>query len=148
MFIHGNEPPIRRNRLITRTLYYSKNMESFATGLKRIQDSCDKAGVKVEYKADQNNFVVIFYRHCGEGWGWSADQSDISSANDSQNGTRKDEYEEAVLNAIRDNDKISRKELAELLEICVRTVSRVIQDIPQLSYKGKGKNGHWVISDV
>ena len=55
---------------------------------------------KVEYKADQNNFVVIFYRHCGEGWGWSADQSDISSANDSQNGirngTRKDEYEEAV----------------------------------------------------
>ena len=71
MFIHGNEPPIRRNRLITRTLYYSKDMESFATGLKRIQDSCDKAGVKVEYKADQNNFVVIFYRHCGEGWGWS-----------------------------------------------------------------------------
>ena len=65
MFIHGNEPPIRRNRLITRTLYYSKDMESFATGLKRIQDSCDKAGVKVEYKADQNYFDVIFYRHCG-----------------------------------------------------------------------------------
>lgn len=150
MFIQGNEPPIRRNRLITRTLYYSKDMESFATGLKRIQDSCDKAGVKVEYRADQNNFVVIFYRHCGDGWGWSSEHEEMSSANGTRsgtrNGTRKNEYEDAVLNAIRNNDKITRKELAELLGTSIRTISRVIQELPQINYVGKGKNGHWKIT--
>ena len=69
MFIHGNEPPIRRNRLITRILYYSKDMESFATGLKRIQDACDASGCKVEFHGDNYGFTVRFHRHCGEGWG-------------------------------------------------------------------------------
>ncbi len=81
MFIQGNESPIRRNGLISRTLYYSNDMESFAIDLKHIKDSCDKAGVKVEYKANENIFVVIFYRHCGEGWGWSSDNSSNFSNN-------------------------------------------------------------------
>ena len=32
-FISGRERPIRRNPLIAQTLYYSKNVESFGTGL-------------------------------------------------------------------------------------------------------------------
>lgn len=68
MFIKEIRRPIRRNPLITRTLYYSKDMESFATGLRRIQNFCDGAGVKVEYHGDQYGFTVRFYRHCGEGW--------------------------------------------------------------------------------
>ncbi len=35
-FISGRERPIRRNPLIAQTLYYSKNVESFGTGLKRM----------------------------------------------------------------------------------------------------------------
>lgn len=69
MFIKEIRKPIRRNPLITRTLYYSKDMESFATGLKRIQDACDELGCKVEYYGDNYGFTVRFYRHCGEGWG-------------------------------------------------------------------------------
>ena len=37
-------------------------MESFATGLKRIKDVCDKAGCKVEFEALDDGFVVKFYR--------------------------------------------------------------------------------------
>ena len=59
----GNQRPIRRNPLIARTLYYSKDMESFATGLKRIKDSCDKAGCRVEFETPDDGFGVIFYRH-------------------------------------------------------------------------------------
>ena len=59
----GNQRPIRRNPLIARTLYYSKDMESFATGLKRIKDACDKAGCKVEFETPDDGFVVVFYRH-------------------------------------------------------------------------------------
>ena len=38
-------------------------MESFATGLKRIKDACDKSGCKVEFEAPDDGFVVVFYRH-------------------------------------------------------------------------------------
>ena len=67
-FITEIRKPIRRNPLITRTLYYSKDMESFATGLKRIHDACTEAGVKVDFYGDAFGFTVRFYRHCGEGW--------------------------------------------------------------------------------
>lgn len=61
-FILENKAPIRRNALITRSLYYSQDMEAFATGLKRIQKLCDEAGCKVEFKTVQGGFVVCFYR--------------------------------------------------------------------------------------
>lgn len=61
-YVAGNQRPIRRNPLIARTLYYSKDMESFATGLKRIQDACDEAGCKVEFETLNDGFAVVFYR--------------------------------------------------------------------------------------
>ncbi len=67
-FITEAISPIRRNPLITRTLYYSKDMESFATGLKRIQEACDKAGCKVEYKTQAYGLTVRFHRHSGSIW--------------------------------------------------------------------------------
>ncbi len=37
-------------------------MESFASGLKRIQRFCDEAGCKVEFQTIEAGFVVCFYR--------------------------------------------------------------------------------------
>ncbi len=62
-FIDGRERPVRRNPLITRTLYYSKDMESFATGLKRIKIACIEAGCKVKFENQTDGFAVIFYRN-------------------------------------------------------------------------------------
>lgn len=62
IFIDGKSRPVRRNPLITRTLYYSKDMESFATGLKRIITACQEAGCKVEFEQQAYGFAVIFYR--------------------------------------------------------------------------------------
>lgn len=61
-YVKGNQRPIRRNPLIARTLYYSKDMESFATGLKRIKDACDMAGCRVEFETLDDGFVVVFHR--------------------------------------------------------------------------------------
>ncbi len=62
MFVDGNERPQRRNPLITRVLYYSRDMESFATGLKRIRRLCDAAGCQVEYRREAYGFTVAFSR--------------------------------------------------------------------------------------
>lgn len=61
-FISGRERPIRRNPLIAQTLYYSKNVESFGTGLKRIADACDAAGCRYKFEVLKSGFVVVFYR--------------------------------------------------------------------------------------
>ena len=61
-FISGRERPIRRNPLIAQTLYYSRNVESFGTGLKRIADACDAAGCKYKFEVLKSGFVVVFYR--------------------------------------------------------------------------------------
>ncbi|MBQ4058632.1 MAG: hypothetical protein IJD40_06855 [Lachnospiraceae bacterium] len=61
-FIDRPERPIRRNPKIARILYYSKDIESFGTGLKRIADACEKASVRYEFKKLKSGFVVCFYR--------------------------------------------------------------------------------------
>lgn len=49
-FIDRPERPIRRNPKIARILYYSKDIESFGTGLKRIADACEKQGLDMNLK--------------------------------------------------------------------------------------------------
>ncbi len=61
-FIDTPERPRRRNPKIARILYYSKDIESFGTGLKRIADACNTAGIRYEFKKLKSGFVVCFYR--------------------------------------------------------------------------------------
>ena len=61
-FIDKAERPIRRNPKIARILYYSRDIESFGTGLKRIVDACEAVNVKYEFKKLKSGFVVCFYR--------------------------------------------------------------------------------------
>ncbi len=173
-FITEAISPIRRNPLITRTLYYSKDMESFATGLKRIQDACDKAGCEVEYKSQAYGFTVRFHRHCGDIWCTSNTENvNQEQATESKNtirpevgtrkpevgtrkpevGTRKpndiqdaDEYRTQIVMMINQNNRISRKEMAERLTTSERTIQRILNSIPSIYYVGRGKNGHWEIS--
>ena len=66
-FIEHSERPVRRNPIIARTLYYSKDVESFGSGLKRIHDACTAAGVKYGFNQLKSGFVAIFYRRSEEG---------------------------------------------------------------------------------
>ena len=119
MFIREIHKPIRRNPLITRTLYYSKDMESFATGLKRIQDACDEAGCKVEYYGDNYGFTVRFYRHCGEGWG--EEHKPVIEIDDKNRGRDKEQVREQAAEQVREQD-CSKEAL--ILEFCAVPRSR------------------------
>lgn len=65
-FISGRERPVRRNPLIAQTLYYSRNVESFGTGLKRIADACGSIGCKFKFEVLKSGFVVVFYRSAAD----------------------------------------------------------------------------------
>ena len=148
LFIEQPLAPIRRNPLITRTLYYSKDMESFATGLKRIQDACDKVGCKVEYRGDDYGFTVRFHRHCGEGWGTGVSANVLHDG--THGGTHDEEkiresYESGILSMVKSNNRITRKEMAEKLSISLRSLQRIINEMDELHYVGSGNHGHWEI---
>jgi len=61
-FLTGQERSIKRNPLLAQLMYYTKDIESFGTGLKRITDACDEAGVRVEFELLKRGFAVVFYR--------------------------------------------------------------------------------------
>lgn len=88
-FLDGNKKAIRRNKLITGVLYYSNDMETFATGLKRIKDLCDEAGCKVEFRAEKDDFVVAFYRNLREKWNKKDSADEIDNKQVSGNTTKK-----------------------------------------------------------
>lgn len=61
-FIDQPSHPIRRNPKIAKGLCYWKDDGSFGTGLKRIAEVCEEAGVRYEFQKLKNGFVVCFYR--------------------------------------------------------------------------------------
>jgi ATP-dependent DNA helicase RecG len=61
-YIAGRGPSIKRNPNLARLMYYSKDIESFGTGLQRIAAACAEANVKVEFKTLRLGFAVIFHR--------------------------------------------------------------------------------------
>ncbi len=146
-FITEIRKPIRRNPLITRTLYYSKDMESFATGLKRIHDACSNVGVKVEFYGDTYGFTVRFYRHCGEGWNNAMD--DIKDdANGVKNGVNELSIREKVIECIRADYEISIADIVKETGVSRRTVDRVIKRLKEeniIERMGSSRSGSWKI---
>jgi len=48
--------------LLAQLMYYVKDIENFGTGIKKIYDACEAAGVKVEYEMRKFGLAVVFYR--------------------------------------------------------------------------------------
>ncbi len=152
-FIKEVRKPVRRNPLITRTLYYSKDMESFATGLKRIQAACDETGCKVEYYSDNYGFTVRFYRHCGEGWGEATDSKLTSKGTNVQKDVQKDvkmesAMEQLVFDLLQENPKLTLPQMAERLSTNEKRVWRTInalRDKGIIERKGGRRYGYWEV---
>lgn len=146
-FIQDQLKPIRRNPVITQILYYSKDMESFATGLKRINEACEPAGVKYEFIKEPNGFTVRFHRHCGEGW--NSSESAFYHQGE-RKGDRKGEKRIQLLTAVREEPQITMKKMSERTGMTKRQIERLIQELRAegiLRREGPKKGGRWVIDE-
>lgn len=54
---------------------------------------------------------------------------------------------EFIKNKIRDNDRISRKEIADEAGVSVKTIERTMKEINNLKYIGRGYSGHWKLDE-
>lgn len=145
-FIEEERKPIRRNPLITRTLYYSKDMEAFATGLKRIYDACTEAGVKVVFLRDEYGFTVRFFRHYGEGWSNDSQYHHTDLHPGEEKG--EDKRKNAVLGMIKENPKVSMAKISEQTGLTKRQVEKTILSLKSngiIQRIGPDNGGIWLV---
>ncbi|MDE7222873.1 MAG: hypothetical protein K2O34_03705 [Acetatifactor sp.] len=119
-FIDKPERPIRRNPKIARVLYYSKDIESFGTGLKRIADACDASGVRYEFKKIKSGFVVCFYRSEEK-----ADKKLIKADKKPIKADRK----EIITKYVSEKGFITNKKARELLGLADSTTKRILKEM-------------------
>ena len=166
-FIFGEEQPVHRNPLLAQIMYYSKDIEGFGTGLKKIASECDAAGVRYEFKKKKQGFSVVFYRHrlpveIGETEALAMTSSNdvginvgintdinvgISSTSDTS--VKLTTRQKAVLKQLENKPKSTAKDIAEALEITERQAERIrkeLRDSGIIMRIGTNKNGYWRIN--
>ena len=73
---------------------------------------------------------------------------DDESRNVPQDATQaKEKIIEFIKAEVRLNNKITRQAIAEHIGISVKTIQRLLKEIDNLKYIGRGKNGHWELEE-
>lgn len=150
-FIKGEERSVLRNPLIAEIFYYSKDIEKFGTGLKRIHDECRDDKVRVEFKVIKTGFVTVFYRN--EALEDSQKNTPQATPQVTPQATPQaclTELELKVFNKIIKNNKISRKEIAANLGIRADTVKEYLDKLKRkgiLRRVGTTSKGHWEVKE-
>ena len=153
-FIDRPERPIRRNPQIARILYYSKDIESFGTGLKRIADSCESAGVKYEFKKLKSGFVVCFYRGGMDEVWESTDKVRISTDKSTDkariNADKLNEAQKKIKEFVLNNGQTTNKDVQEMLQVKDSRAYKILSEMVEmevLERRGARKNSHYVIKE-
>ena len=148
-FIEKAERPIRRNPKIARILYYSKDIESFGTGLKRIADACDNAGVRYEFKKMKSGFVVCFYR-TEEKIDTNTDKEVKSTDKVRINTDNMNLSQKKIVNYLIDNHKITNKEVQQLLGVKDSRALKIMKEMVEegiLIKQGKLKGSYYILKE-
>ncbi len=58
-----------------------------------------------------------------------------------------DKIIEFIKSKIRENDRITRKSIADSVGVSVKTIERIVKKIKNVKYIGVGKNGHWELKE-
>ncbi len=161
-FIREMKKPRPRNPLSTQTLYYSKDMETFATGLKRISTACNEAGVKYEFIRETFGFTVRLYRNGEEEWKQAIVQEPPFVPDEPKERLKTSETPEiqenkdiefqdrltAILEKLEENPRLSRERLAQELNLSRHKVRSALDKLKQdgiIHYGHIDGHGQWII---
>lgn len=132
-----------RNETIAHTLYLSKGIEAFGSGLKRIYSLCEEQGVSISYVNNDMDFTFIFSR---------IDRNSVPS-DDTLNGTVNDTEtkaltgdENAVLEMLMKDPYCTSENIANSIGKSLRTVKRILSSLKSkklIERIGSTKTGYW-----
>ncbi|WP_198772001.1 HTH domain-containing protein [Mycoplasmopsis anatis] len=58
-----------------------------------------------------------------------------------------EEAKKIIKEMIKQNNKVSRKDISIKLGVSEKTITRYINEIRNIKYVGKGGNGHWELEE-
>jgi len=148
-FFTGHEQSVLRNPLIAETLYKSKDIERWASGIKRIHDECEAVGVRVEFKRMKTGFVVSFYKpKWEEGEGLDPSSSKGLEVREKVRVKVRVKTGEKILRLLKENQGLTVAELADNIKISPKAVEwnlRQLKAKGRLHRVGPDKGGHWEV---
>lgn len=103
-------------------MYYSKDIESFGTGLKRIADACDAAGVRYAFKKLKSGFVVCFYR---------LERKADKKPTKADKKLIKAKRNEVIVKYVSENGFITNKTARDLLGLADSTTKRITNNFSE-----------------
>lgn len=118
---------ILRNPLIAKILYYSKDIESWSTGFRRIFSLCDKNNTNYSYTMKNQGFEFIFYRKI----------------------FKTTKLEQMIINIIRDNPNVTIAKISEITKKSNKTIQNKLNELKSkglITRIGTKKLGEWHIN--
>jgi ATP-dependent DNA helicase RecG len=145
-FIMETADSMQRNPLIAEIMYYSKDIERWGTGIKRIHDECAKNSVKVDFKRCKGGFSVVFYRKT-----YPEDTVKVTPKVTEMVTVKVTANQEKILGLIKANPHATATEMAKAVGISERKIKENLKKLKvlgRLRRIGPDKGGHWEITET
>ena len=129
-----------RNKLITEAFYLTKDIEKYGSGYRRVREQIKKyPTMYFSFEENSGGFLIkIGYKN----------QKTRTIIDNVTDNVTDNERQIRVIEFIKSNNKISTKEISEILNISKRTILRDIEKLKKqnrLKRVGSEKGGHWEI---
>lgn len=125
-----------RNKLIAKTLYLCKDVESFGSGLRKIYKLCDDANVAVSYVNSESTFTLEFSR---------IDRNVVTNVATNVVIT---DIEKRVLGILQDDGSMSAMQISNIVGKASRTIQRAFKSLQRkglIKRIGSNKSGYWEV---
>ena len=140
----------KRNKITVEILDKLDAIENYASGVRRIFKDYIGFDKQPEYSISDNGIIVTLYN-------MNYSQKENVGINEAQNEAQNDgkkldlnSRKNLIINIIKENDKITRKEIISKIGISKATLERdlaALRKDNKIEYMGSSKNGKWIIKE-
>ena len=114
-------------------------IENYGTGIQRIIEAYKDVDCKPEFYVSNSYFMITLH---------SLNPIEPHDArNDAQNDAQKISIHDHIANLIKENPRITRKQMAEKIGVSKATIERTLLQTNDIKFVGSSKTGHWEIID-
>lgn len=140
-----------RNKAIAEAFQYMKIIEGWGTGLPRLFRQCRERGLPVpKFEEFGDGIKVTVYRKMGDERVNGTTQTTQSTTQSTQlpDERKLSDTEISIVNAMKENSKITQSQLAANLGIDVNTVKYYVRNLSRdkvIERNGNNRSGEWVV---
>lgn len=111
-------------------------IENYGTGIQRIMEAYKDADCKPEFYVSTSYFMITLH------------SLNPIEPRDAQNDPQNISIHDHIANLIKENPRITRKQMAKKIGVSKATIERTLLQTNDIKFVGSYKTGHWEIIDV